>query len=105
MPFIDAQNFIKEIAPNNEMRRSLYEFENARAIKEHIETLGFNFKLYEFEQSILYLKTEAPNEEQAIMLDELLLWWNMLMYDGSITEEVDSSECSPVKCGTCSSCG
>ncbi len=39
------------------------------------------------------------------MLDELLMWWNMLMYDGSITEDVDTSECSPVKCASCSSCG
>ena len=104
MPLKDAERFIREIAVNNELRRSLYTFDSSLQVKNAIEAAGYKFKLYEYEETITHLKTESPTEEQAIMLDELLMWWKMLMYDGSIVED-EQSGCSPSRCATCGSCG
>ena len=104
MPLKDAERFIKEIAVNTELRKSLYLYDSSVEIQSAIAKSGYIFKIFEFEESINHLKTESPNEEQAIMLDELLLWWNMMMYDGSISEE-EKTECSPARCASCSSCG
>ncbi|MDC7227993.1 MAG: hypothetical protein PQJ61_14615 [Spirochaetales bacterium] len=103
MPLIDAERFIKEITVNNELRKSLYRFDSSADVQDGIKECGYNFKLFEFEETINHLKTESPDEEQAIMLDEILLWWNMLMGDGSIVES-DQPECSPSKCPSCSLC-
>ena len=103
MAQMHAETFIKEIVKNNELRKSLYQYDSSAEMMSAIRDEGYEFKLYQFEESINHLKTESPTEEQAIMLDELLLWWNMLMYDGSIVEEAPA--CSPAKCSSCSSCG
>ncbi len=69
MPFIDAQNFIKEIAPNNEMRRSLYEFENARAIKSisKVWALILNFMNLSSPSFILKLKLLLRSRQSCLM--------------------------------------
>jgi hypothetical protein len=103
MALIHAEKFIKEIIKNHEMRTGLYRYDTSAEVMKAIHELGFPFKLHDFEESINHLKTESPTEEQAIMLDEILVWWNMLMFDGSITEEQPA--CTPAKCSTCSSCG
>ena len=103
MPLKDAELFIKEIAVNNELRKSLYKYETSAEIKNAIVESGYSFELYEFEESINHLKSESPTEEQAIMIDELLMWWNMLMFDGTVPES-GSVNCSPAKCASCSGC-
>ena len=103
MPLKDAENFIKEIAKNNEFRKSFYKFKSSMEVQNQIRILGFSFKLFEFEESINHLKSDSPTEEQAIMLNELLIWWQMLMYDGTVMEN-DSVSCSPDQCSACSSC-
>ena len=104
MALKDAEFFIKEIVKDKELRTSLYKYDSSEEIMAAIREMGYNFKLYNFEESINYLKTESPHESQAQMLDELKLWWDMLMSDGTITEETPAS-CSPAKCSTCSICG
>ncbi|MBB6480304.1 hypothetical protein [Spirochaeta isovalerica] len=104
MPIKDAENYIREIAVDMDLRKSLYAYSTSAEMMTSIKDSGFNFKLYEFEESINHLKVESPDEEQAIMLEEILLWWKMLMYDGSICEEAKSASCSPSRCFSCSSC-
>ncbi len=104
MPLKDAERFIKDIAVNNTLRKSFYIYSSSAEVYTAIKETGYNFKLYDFEESINHLKSESPTEEQAIMLDEILMWWNMLMYDGSVVE-IDEPECSPAKCSSCSVCG
>lgn len=98
-----SENFIKEIAKNTQLRKSLYRYHSPMDIMRAIEEMGYGFEPHEFEESINHLKTEAPHEEQAIMLGELLVWWKMLMG----TEALPLSEkkgCTPSTCGSCSSC-
>ena len=104
MALKDAEYFIKDIVKDKEIRTSLYKYDSSKEIMEAIREMGYNFKLYDYEESINHLKTESPTENQAKMLDELKLWWDMLMSDGSIAEEMPAS-CSPAKCSTCSICG
>lgn len=97
MAMKDAEKFIKEIVKNDGLRKSLYKFEDPEEKKKLIVKAGFDFEVYEIQESINYLKTVCAQEEDAIMLDELLLWWQMLMpFDQS---------CSPAECAGCSSCG
>ena len=105
MALKDAERFIKEIVKDNDLRTSLYQYDTAAEIMAGIQQKGFTFKLYDFEESINHLKTESPDASQAFMLDELLMWWNMLMSDGTISEEKEPVSCTPAKCATCSSCG
>ena len=106
MAQMDAENFIKEIVKNTELRTSLYQYDSSAEVMEAIKAKGYPFKLYMFEESINHLKTESPTEDQANMLDELFMWWKMLMFDGTIVEdEEEPVSCTPAKCASCSSCG
>ncbi|MBN2737820.1 MAG: hypothetical protein JXR70_12620 [Spirochaetales bacterium] len=102
MAIKQAEKFIKDIVKDNGIRKSLYQHGSSANIMAAIEEMGYLFTLYEFEESINHLKSESPDEEQSIMLDELLLWWNMLMSDGTINES-EAPHCSPKKCFTCGS--
>jgi predicted ribosomally synthesized peptide with nif11-like leader len=98
----NAEKFIREIIGNSDLRKSLYPFEETEEKLKFISESGFDFEIPEFEESINYLKTICADEEEAIMLDELLLWWQIMMpYD--IYEE-SSTQCTPDQCRTCSSC-
>ncbi|MBI9097591.1 MAG: hypothetical protein JEY91_03890 [Spirochaetaceae bacterium] len=99
----NAEKFIKEIAGNSDFRKSLYLLESSEDKKRYLNEAGYNFAFYEFEESINNMKTKCAEEEDAIMLDELLLWWQMFMP----YEETDSSitACTPAECSKCSSCG
>ena len=107
MAQMDAENFIREIVKNTELRTSLYQYDSSAEIMAAIKEKGYPFKLYMFEESINHLKTESPTEDQANMLDELFMWWQMLMFDGTIVEDIEETvqSCTPAKCASCSSCG
>ena len=98
----NAERFIREISKNNDFRRSFYQWESPDEIKKSITDAGYSFKYHEFEDSINNLKTRCASEEDAIMLDELLLWWQMLLpFEDS---EGCSTDCSPSDCALCSLC-
>lgn len=98
-----AEKFIREIAGNNDYRRSFYQLESLEDKKKYMSETGYKFELYEFEEEINHLKTECANEEDAIMLDEILLWWTMLIPQDDI-EYPSSSSCSSSDCAGCTSC-
>lgn len=102
MPHKDAEKYIREIVGNRELRSSLYAYDTSLEMMNSIHDAGYHFKLHEFEESINYLKTESPTEDQAFMLDDILQWWKMLMFDGSIIQ--DQKECSSAKCSSCRGC-
>lgn len=89
----NAEKFIREIARNHDLRRSFYTLEGTEEIKEALREAGYCFRHHEFEDTINNLKTRCATEEDAVMLDELLIWWQMLL------------PCSPASCTQCSSCG
>ena len=103
MVLSSAEKFILEIAENNELRKSFYGLSSMEEIKSAINQAGFDFKIYEYEESILNLKTKCSSEEDAIALDELLLWWQMLLPEESA--EDSRSSCTPADCFNCPSCG
>ncbi len=98
-----AEDFIREVVKNRDVRKILYQHDSSAEILGAIKTSGYDFKLYEFEEGINKLKVESPTEDQSMMLSELLQLWNLLMLDGSIVE--DPKTCSPAKCFSCTSCG
>ena len=97
MPRKDAERFIRDIAGDKEKRKSLYSYDTSEEIMNAVRDMGYDFKLFDFEESIRHFKLESHDEEQAIMLDEILLWWNILMGE--------QASCSTSMCSTCSSCG
>ncbi len=101
----EAIDFIKEIVKNQEIRKSLYKYDTSSEIMGAIREMGYHFRFADFDESIHHLKTESPHESQADMLDELRMWWHMLMDDGNLEEEEEESSCSPAKCSSCSMCG
>lgn len=99
----NAEKFILEVSGNNDFRKSFYKLDSVEDKKKYIFESGYEFEYFEFEESINNLKTRCSTEEDAIMLDELLLWWQMLLpYEETVTT---GTGCSPAKCSTCSSCG
>lgn len=99
----DAEKFIREIVENSDLRKSLYQFDDRGEKMEHIRKAGYVFEIYEFDESINYLKTISSDEEQAIMFEELRLWWQMIMPNDMT--DVPAQSCTPAECATCSSCG
>jgi len=96
----NAETFVRDVMENNDLRKSLYLYDTSAEVIEAIKELGYHFRLAEFEETIKGMGG-AP-------FDELLMWWKMLMYDGTIKEEPLPAEtdCSPRKCSSCSSvCG
>ena len=103
MPIKNAENFIKQVVRNTDLRKSLYRYPSPSQIMTALKEMGYDFTPYEFEESIRHLKTESPHEEQAIMLDELLIWWKMLLGEVN-TAPPSQCTCSPTACGGCKSC-
>ncbi|MDC7218981.1 MAG: Nif11 family protein [Spirochaetales bacterium] len=100
----DAINFIKEIIKDKTIRTSLYKYDTFEEIMAAISEKGYNFKKIDFDESIIYLKKETFSEDYAKMLEELQMWWHMLLNEVEFEPE-DGSSCSPSKCSSCSSCG
>jgi hypothetical protein len=99
-----AEKFIREIAGNSDFRKSFYSLDSLEDKKKYMAESGFAFELYEFEEAINHMKTECAEEEDAILLDELLLWWTMLIPQDEIEYPSAGTACSPEACGSCSSC-
>jgi hypothetical protein len=102
----DAIDFIKDILKDKEKRTPLYKYDSVEEIMTAIGEMGYNFKRIDFDESILHLKTETFSEDYAKVLDELRMWWHMLLNEVEMErEDDDESSCSPAKCSSCSHCG
>ncbi|MDA3810075.1 MAG: hypothetical protein PF518_07030, partial [Spirochaetaceae bacterium] len=99
----NEEKFNLEVSGNNNFRKSFYKLDSVEDKKRYILEAGYEFEYFEFEESINNLKTRCSTEEDAIKLDELLLWWQILMpYDETVTS---ATVCTPAECAKCSSCG
>jgi len=104
MTALAAEHFIKQIVGDNQLRTFLYTFDNFGERMQYIAEKGYSFKYPEFEDGINHLKMESPHKEQADMLDELYMWWQMLN-DDRTEAEFAATACSPSACASChSSC-
>ena len=78
MPVEHARRFIKQVANDANLRDRL----NAVNIQEELNTvlkeIGYEFSPMEMDQAHQHLLTNSQSAEEAALVNEIKMWWDLL---------------------------
>lgn len=103
MTALTAEKFIKRIVKDNDLRSQIYNCPDFPSRMKWIAEQGYSFTYGDFDDAINHLKVECPTEEQADLIGDISLWWQLLNQDCE-HPETQGRSCSPQSCFTCSGC-
>jgi len=78
MPLNDAMKFIRESQSNRELRKEVNQA-GPDQLFNRLKELGYDFTMFEFEESVNILHVKCQFEEQANQLMQTDLWFKMLI--------------------------
>ncbi len=77
MSIKNAYNFFNHCQANQKFRKSLYQCKNRKELLCKATQEGFFFSNADAASALERMKTEAQNEDEAILVNELKLWYEL----------------------------
>lgn len=101
MSMDNAERFLRECAIDGSVRDRAYAEALKGDLREWLSRSGYGFTSLDLGNTVRRLKLSARDEEEALLYDELRLWYELLSGEGE--DSGGNGVCGPSLCASCSS--